>query len=592
MGYWDGAVQGAQVANSLGNDIYSKSLLDQDLALRNQQLQQTVSENARQLAVASGARQAAANAQPTAPVTTTTTNGGYTPVPLTDASANTQALIGMQDPSTMRTQIYDPTKSIGDNDLPPGVNTISQSQFDAQTKPTDLNFSPAPAFNPVAGQQAAAADQAAQPVTTTTTTPGAPANHLKAQIDYLNSIGETQKAQALTDGIIDHANKITAMTGNPNDGLKVLNDASGQNLSFMRMANSDFIKDGEGNIVAIVNKAGLDLDMSTKNPDGTPAMTYTQALAKNSVQVNFGAGKSSLITGYLADHASDAPMDQVKGLYKVATDNGISTKMLEPVLTNLVKQATEQDANTRQIKSQEFQTQKMLESQAHSEQMQARTLAASEERQNKTLAAGRLYPVLDSKNGNAPIMITSDQNSAEPGRYLPATAGVKALGQTNKAEDIKAVVQNFQGSLSGLKAPLSKSIIAAATIATRDPHPQTAMQNVLQSAAGQTLSQDQQVYLADLAQLHENGNALQSFIGSGQGSETQRAAIQQTLPQITDSPSMQGIKLQKFSDTANRLFRGIPSVKLNATPAPIAPAGTQATHNGRVITSDGKGGWN
>ena len=550
MGYWDGAVQGAKIGEQIGDNLTTG-------ALAYQNAQMDTNEKARQLAVAAGMRNAAANAQPIAPVTTTTTDGGYTPAPPVDTSANARALLGAPADAT-------PAKTRA-NEAIYGVVSPTTAPTAA---PADLNYSPAPAFNPVADQQSAAADQAAQPVTTTTTTPGSPANPLKAQIEYLNSIGETQKAQALSDSLIDHANKVMTLTGNPNDALKIVNDATGEKLAYSPLASLDAITN-DGQLVGYIDKNKYK-ELVTAGAQPMEAMKGAM------IPLDLGGGGKAVME-YLSQHpnATDAE------LAGVGEKAGVPLSKMIPLLAERQKVQAQVEQNARQDKSiaaSDARTDKTI---AASDARQDKTIAAIAGRQDKTLANGRLYSVLDTHNGNRPIMITSEENAANPGRYLAAGAGAKALGQTNLQEDIKGTINNVKKSIGNLDADFTPAQAAQISVAMRSQDPHSAISNFYQSAIGKTLTPKQQEYIADLQQLSENAMAMRSVLGAGQGSDQMRAAIEATLPNATTPDRKTALmKLNKFEQTVDRLGRGIPKVELNPMPgaqtAPPVPGASKA----------------
>jgi hypothetical protein len=181
-------------------------------------------------------------------------------------------------------------------------------------------------------------------------------------------------------------------------------------------------------------------------------------------------------------------------------------------------------------------------------------------------AKARTVQVLDTKNGNAPIYISAADvikaNQEEPGRYIAATQGAKALTRTALIEDIHGTINNVRESMQAMP-DFTAGQRAKIAIVMRDPNTQSALSTFLAGSYGQTLTPDQQNYLIDLAQLKENAMAMRSVLGAGQGSDDLRKAITATLPGPATPNKEYGLKqLDKFEQVLNRLSKGIPQVPL------------------------------
>ncbi len=183
---------------------------------------------------------------------------------------------------------------------------------------------------------------------------------------------------------------------------------------------------------------------------------------------------------------------------------------------------------------------------------------------------GKEYPMLDTSQGNAPVMLTpADINAAnarEPGRYIPSGPGTQALNKTALLEDIRGNITQTRESLSRIPEfdLATKGKIALALSNANSPgQAASSIQNLLSGAAAGSLSPEQQDYLINLTNLVENAMAMRSVLGAGQGSDELRNAIKAVIPgPRTPSNAYAGKQLEKFEATLNRLGRGIPSVPL------------------------------
>lgn len=196
-----------------------------------------------------------------------------------------------------------------------------------------------------------------------------------------------------------------------------------------------------------------------------------------------------------------------------------------------------------------------------------RKAEASGEARARAFGSYRPVQVLDTKNGNRPITITADElkdaNKKEPGRYLSASGGEKALTRTAVIVDIRDAIGNVKQSISNLKTDFTPAMRAQIALVMKDRSPKSAISNWLGSDMAATLTPDQVDYITDLAQIQENAMAMRSVLGAGQGSEDLRAAILRTVPSMLTPNREYALKqLDKFNQQLNRLERGVPSAPL------------------------------
>jgi hypothetical protein len=196
----------------------------------------------------------------------------------------------------------------------------------------------------------------------------------------------------------------------------------------------------------------------------------------------------------------------------------------------------------------------------------------------------RMLPGIDTKNNNALVFVTPDMQNAEPGRYVPAGEGAKALNKTALIEDIRGNIQQTRDSLNNAKMPeFTASQRAQIAIALGGKEPASALSAAIRGGVLGNLTPEQQDYLINHAQLVENAMAMRSVLGAGQGSEDMRSAIKATIPgPNTPSKAYAQKQLDKFETVLNRLEQGVPNVPLRQVGG--KGSGASLPHgNGRVI---------
>jgi hypothetical protein len=184
---------------------------------------------------------------------------------------------------------------------------------------------------------------------------------------------------------------------------------------------------------------------------------------------------------------------------------------------------------------------------------------------------GREYAVLDTQMGNTPTFLNAeelaDARKNEPGRYIPATQGEKALIRTALIEDIRGNITSTRDALKALPEDFTPAQSAQLALIMKQRYPTSALSNFWDSEIGRTLTPEQQDYVINLAQLQENAMAMRSVLGAGQGSEGLKNAIVATLPgPRTPTREYAAKQLDAFERALDRLSRSIPKVKLGDMP--------------------------
>jgi len=192
----------------------------------------------------------------------------------------------------------------------------------------------------------------------------------------------------------------------------------------------------------------------------------------------------------------------------------------------------------------------------------------------------REMPVMDTQNGNAlQYLSASDINAAnksQPGRYIPAVEGAKALSKTATIEDIRGNIQAVRENLQNPKMPeFTAQQRAQIAVALGNEHAQDALSSAFRGGVLGNLTDEQQDFLINMAQLKENAMAMRSVLGAGQGSQDLRDAITSTLPGPRNPSKAYGLnQLKKFESVLDRLEKGIPKV-----PLAQGGGGQQPSHN-------------
>jgi hypothetical protein len=317
--------------------------------------------------------------------------------------------------------------------------------------------------------------------------------------------------------------------------------------------------------------------VAAKGPHGT---TYEKVFGRPSLQ-QFAQNQQT-VGGFTAN-------DLVRGLIKKTTGAEVNDKREEMVLPNGSKVKVRIDPDTHQPILDDAlpqagtgaeNDQKYLDIMTRKNQGETTTKAedafASSYEKLKTMSAASFgavrgdimqRTVIDTKNGNALRYATANEinevNASEPGRFIPAGEGTKALNKTALIEDINGAIANTRQSMDkAIATPFSTAQLASLAYITKSSDPASAWQTFWKSEMASTLSPDQIDYLTDIAQLHENAMAMRSVLGAGQGSDDVRRAIRDTIPGMLTPGPLAAAQLDKFEQQMARLARGVPTVPL------------------------------
>jgi len=181
-------------------------------------------------------------------------------------------------------------------------------------------------------------------------------------------------------------------------------------------------------------------------------------------------------------------------------------------------------------------------------------------------AGNREYAVYDPTTGQLryanPAEINKLNQTGSP--LSPAAPAEKAIKQAALIEDIRGNINSVRDVLANPNMPeFTAPQRAQIAIALGGSDPQGALSAALRGGVMGHLTDEQQHYLINLAQLKENAMAMRAVLGTGQGSEDMRRAISNTIPSPqTPTKKYAAAQLDAFEKVLNRLEKGIPNVPL------------------------------
>lgn len=169
---------------------------------------------------------------------------------------------------------------------------------------------------------------------------------------------------------------------------------------------------------------------------------------------------------------------------------------------------------------------------------------------------------LDTDSNTVTEMTPSDfiaAHKADPNRFVEYTGQVSnAVKASTNIGDIRDGVAMLSKVLNDPKFQLSdegRTIMAAAH---KDP---TILSTALTAEAMAKLSPQERNFFTASQTLIERAMSLRGLQGQGAGSESQRAAVVATLPNIFDpDPEMSKQKLAQFNNVVDNVDKGIPNI--------------------------------
>jgi len=222
--------------------------------------------------------------------------------------------------------------------------------------------------------------------------------------------------------------------------------------------------------------------------------------------------------------------------------------------------------------------------------------------------------VYDTNNGSVGFKTKKEINQGDaentakglPPRYVPGELATKLKSRNAIMEEIATSSEIARKALKSLKNEnFSQTQLMKFADQLKVDDGGSRITSFLSSNFAKTLSPAEIEYVTAIRNLRESSFSLRTVGGMGQGSDMLRAAITEMIPGTrTPNKKMANSALDKFDIQVDRLWSGIPGIgnepttrrkdvgKAEVPKDNVAPAGTQIkTKDGKILTSDGAGGW-
>lgn len=128
--------------------------------------------------------------------------------------------------------------------------------------------------------------------------------------------------------------------------------------------------------------------------------------------------------------------------------------------------------------------------------------------------------------------------------------------------EVKSGSVQLRNSIIGLDKDFTPDQRVKLSLAMRAPD-ESALYTVVNSMLGtEQLTKAQQDFVIAATQMHERVLSLRNIAGIGQGSDSTRAALQATIPNVNMADKAYGLKqLDAVDNQIDQLYRGVPKVK-------------------------------
>lgn len=221
--------------------------------------------------------------------------------------------------------------------------------------------------------------------------------------------------------------------------------------------------------------------------------------------------------------------------------------------------------------------------------------------------------VYDANTGTVALRTRGEINEANRAnqklgigdRYVGAELATKLKSRNAIMEEIATSSEIARKALKSLKHEnFSQSQLLKFADQLRVNDDGSLLKSFISSNFAKTLTPEEIEYVTAIRNLRESSFSLRTVGGMGQGSDMLRAAIAEMIPSTRTPNKKMGLSaLDKFDIQVDRLWSGIPGIGSEATTrrkdvgkasagGDIAPAGTKIkTKDGKILTSDGVGGW-
>jgi hypothetical protein len=269
-------------------------------------------------------------------------------------------------------------------------------------------------------------------------------------------------------------------------------------------------------------------------------------------------------TGEFLDTETGHVIQNAKPYEKPVTDTG----KIDPLIEAQIGARPDPKDYPKGASDPAYQTKLRAWGRAGNDILVARQASQGESR-GKSFGRNRPTQVLDTWNGNRPVVVSAGDAEDNPERYATQTGGAPALKEERQFADIRDGIEEVKRTAGVLDQGFDNRALIAAGLA----QPQTSFSQWLMGEMGKGhLNESQADYVTALQSLWERVMAIRGLTGGGQG-EDLRAAIRQAIPGPgTPTKGFADKQLNQLNRMVNNLERGTPKVPLRPdTNAPATP---------------------
>jgi hypothetical protein len=192
--------------------------------------------------------------------------------------------------------------------------------------------------------------------------------------------------------------------------------------------------------------------------------------------------------------------------------------------------------------------------------------AAGADARGKAFGANRPINVLDTWNGNRPVVVSAKDAEENPSRYVTQAGGTKALGQGVTIDDIQGALENLKSKTKVLDKGGSVNRAAIAAVLA---DPKSTAANFLQSEVAGQLNADEQDYVIALLTAREVVPGIRTLLGTGAATDSRVKNMLDTLPGAKTPDSVYANKqIDSILATLKRVRPAVPNVKAQGSGAP------------------------
>jgi hypothetical protein len=184
--------------------------------------------------------------------------------------------------------------------------------------------------------------------------------------------------------------------------------------------------------------------------------------------------------------------------------------------------------------------------------------AAGANARGAAYGANRPTNVLDTWNGNRPVVVSAKDAEENPQRYVTQSGGTAAVGKQVTADDIEGALNN----LKAVTRVLDGGILHRSEVAGVLADPKSTAAKFMQSPVAGNLTPEEQDYVIALLTAREVVPGLRGLMPTGQATDTRVANMLATLPGPQTPSSVYANKqIDSALATLKRVRPGILNVK-------------------------------